>query len=86
MIRRGMWVVDGDGNVGIAYAVGVEVVVDNTKQFRADLVEFHKVAKDGTTEIVLVVEIGVLTQARYRQIPESRRNLKAKQFAALGYN
>lgn len=75
MIRKGMWVVNDQGEVGIANAIAADGTV-----------EFHKVAGDGFTEIVLPIHVNSLVQARYREIPESRRTISREEFAARGYN
>ena len=74
MIRKGMWVVNDQGEIGIANAVAPDGTV-----------EFHKVAPDGFTELAVMVHISALVQARFREIPEPRRTLTKEQFAALGY-
>lgn len=75
MIRKGMWVVNDQGEVGIAH----QIAADGS-------VEFHKVGVDGFTEMVLLLPIGELVQARYREIPAPRRTLTREQFAARGYD
>lgn len=74
MIRKGMWVVNDQGEVGIANAIAADGTV-----------EFHKVDGDGYTEIVQLVPVVTLVQARYREIPEPRRTLTREEFAARGY-
>jgi hypothetical protein len=75
MIRKGMWVVDQDGAIGIAHQISAE-----------GQVEFHKVDAAGCTQLVVLVPIDSLVQARYREIPEPRRTLTREQFAARGYH
>lgn len=74
-MRKGMWMKDTDGRVGIANNIAPDGAV-----------EFHVVAKDGTTELVLILPAVALTQARFLEIPESRRTLTKEKFKALGYN
>lgn len=74
MIRKGMWVVDGDGRVGIANAIGAD-----------GMAELHLVDDAGMTTLVLQVPIDSLVQARYREIPEPRRTVSRERFAELGY-
>jgi len=71
-LRKGMWVVADDGQVGIINAM------------RDGKAEFHRVGAEGLTEIVLLLDPSTLVQARYREIPESRRP-RREVAAALGY-
>jgi hypothetical protein len=69
-----MWAVEKSGKVGIVAGINDD-----------GSAEFHHVAADGTTSAVSSEPLGELVQARYREIPESRRKLSAKAFKALGY-
>jgi hypothetical protein len=85
-MRKGMWAVGKDGKVGIVNAIGVKVKDGDREVVRADLVEFHQVAKDGTTSLAIVKPLAELRQARYSEIPDSRRShMKRERFSALGY-
>lgn len=73
-LRKGMWVVDGDGSVGIVAA------------FNGDgTVEVHNVDGDGTTTLIRpAISAAGLRQAFCSEIPEARR--PAEDVAAsLGY-
>lgn len=74
MIRKGMWCVDSEGRIGIVNALAGD-----------GSAEFHHVEPNGTTSLAVVVDQTELVQARYREIPESRRKLTQEQFVALGY-
>lgn len=76
MIRKGMWVVDGEGRLGIA--ARVDPVPGRT--------ELHYVKDDGTTAEVVVVPTADLRQAKAAEIPAARvSHLTAEQLAACGY-
>lgn len=63
-----MWVVaEDDGQVGIVNAINAD----------DGLVEFHRVGVDGLTELVLSYHVSRLMQARFKDIPESRRPKQA---------
>lgn len=61
-VRVGMWVVADDGQVGIVNAI----TPDGTA-------EFHRVGVDGLTQLVVMMPVTSLKQAKYEDIPESRR-------------
>lgn len=69
-LRNGMWVRCGDD-------VGILVVVN-------DVLQFHKVAEDGTTSLIYIVNKFDVTQAAYSDIPECRRPTEAVA-KTLGY-
>lgn len=68
-LRRGMWAMY-KGKVGIV------------NSFNDVAVEFHMVDEKGNTTEVVLVDPGLVSQAPYKEIPESRRpeKLRAKQF------
>lgn len=61
-LRKGMWAAYADGGIGIINGFTVD-----------GKIEFHRVGPEGLTELVLIVDPGMLVQARWREIPESRR-------------
>ena len=57
-----MWVVADDGQVGIVNAINAN-----------GSAEFHRVGVDGLTQLVVNLHLAQLVQAKYEDIPESRR-------------
>lgn len=81
-LRRGMWMTDEKGRVGIVNRIGPDS--REKPELEAGEVEFHLVAEDGTTSLITFRAAEGLMQARLREIPEPRR--PGKKFAAkLGY-
>jgi hypothetical protein len=72
MLRRGMWVKDGSGRIGIVNA------------FDAAGVEFHVVDGKGETVQIEIVPASKLRQAALKDIPAARRPTKERG-AFFGY-
>lgn len=82
-----MWVVAPNDRVGICFKLlfphqGKYLEVRGEQV--ATHAEFHRVLPDGTTSLISVLPIAELEQAKYEDIPESRRPAESTA-AALGY-
>lgn len=87
MLRRGMWVKDEGGRVGIYLPEKARLNTGNGEVVEIAVHEFHWCSASGETIAVLrMFSAEGLTQADYADIPEPRRSgLTRQQFARLGY-
>lgn len=72
-LRKGMWVVDGDGAIGIYVGTKQTIEGEGDDAVVVTSAEFHRVAEDGTTSLITFVDPTTLQQAKHVDIPECRR-------------